>query len=59
MTKKDTSSDDSESSSDLEDNIGYRGWLEDAKEANGEMWNKKYQKYINEGMSEDQAKEKR
>lgn len=45
-------------SSDLEDNAAYQDWLEEAKETTEGMWNTKYQKYLNEGMSEDEAKEK-
>mgnify|MGYP000017118239 CR=1 FL=1 len=45
-------------SSDLEDNPAYQDWLEEAKETTADMWNVKYQKYIDEGMSDDQAKEK-
>lgn len=48
--------DEGESSSELEDNIGYLDWLEEAKKATGELWNEKHQKYINEGMSEDDAR---
>ena len=32
--------------------------MEEAKETTQDMWNVKYQKYINEGMTEDQAGEK-
>ena len=52
------SSDEVESSSDLEDNTTYRYWLDEAKEATEDAWNVKYQKYINEGMSENEAKVK-
>ena len=52
------SSGEDESSSELEDNIAYRDWLEEAKETTGEIWNAKYEKYVGEGMSEDEAKEK-
>ena len=47
-----------ESSSELEDNTAYQDWLEEAKEATEEMRNAKYEKYVNEGMAELQAKEK-
>ena len=46
------------SSSDLEDNPTYQDWLEAAKEDTEDIWKPKYEKYINEGMSEDQAREK-
>ena len=46
------------SSSDLEDNPTYQDWLEEAKEDTEDIWKPKYEKYINEGMSEDQAREK-
>ena len=52
------SEDEEQSSSDLEDNAAYQDWLEEAKGTTGDMWNTKYEKYINEGMSEDQASEK-
>ncbi len=52
------SDEDEESSSELEDNVAYRDWLDEAKEATDEQWNIKYEKYTNEGMNEDQAKEK-
>ena len=52
------SEDEEQSSSDLEDNACYQDWMEEAKETTQDMWNMKYQKYINEGMSEDQAGEK-
>lgn len=47
-----------QSSSDLEDNAAYQDWLEEAKGTTEDMWNVKYEKYINQGMSEDQASEK-
>lgn len=50
--------DDDESSTELEDNITYQDWLEEAKEINEELWNAKFQKYVNEGTSEEQAKDK-
>ena len=43
---------------DLEDNPTYQEWHDQAKEATREMWNDKYEKYMNEGMSEELAKEK-
>ncbi len=43
------SSDEDESSSELEDNPTYQDWLEEAKEATGEMWNVKEQKRNLEG----------
>ncbi len=52
------SEEDEESSSELEDNVAYRDWLEEAKEAIDEQWNNKYEKYTSEGMNEDQAREK-
>ncbi len=56
--ENDPSSDEDESSSELEDNIAYLDWLEEAKEATNTQWNDKYEKYTNEGMSEDEAKDK-
>ena len=53
-----SSADEDDSSSGVEDNVTYQYWLEEAKEATNEMWSQKYDKYVNEGMSEDQAKEK-
>ena len=58
MCPKDESEDEEQSSSDLEDNACYQDWLEEAKETIQDTWNVKYQKYINEGMTEDQAGEK-
>ena len=52
------SEDEEQSSSDLEDNACYQDWLEEAKETIQDTWNVKYQKYISEGMTEDQAGEK-
>ena len=50
---------DSESdSSDLEDNATYREWADQAKEASKDLWNEKYQKYIEEGMDDQRAKDK-
>ena len=46
------------SSSDLEDNPTYQDWLEEAKADTEDIWKLKYEKYINEGMSEHQAREK-
>jgi hypothetical protein len=54
----DEESDEDEPSSDLEDNVAYQDWLQEAKEATNAMWSKKYEKYVNEGLNEDQAKEK-
>ena len=56
--ENDDSSDEDECSSELEDNATYQDWLEEAKGATEEMWTEKYEKYLNENMSEDQAKEK-
>ena len=52
------SSEKDESSSELEDNVTYQDWLEEAREATEEMRNVKTEKYIDEGMDEDQAKDK-
>ncbi len=43
---------------DLEDNASFQDWARDAREATEEMRSEKYQKYIEEGMSEDQARDK-
>ncbi len=56
--ENDLSSDEDEPSSELEDNIAYLDWLEEGKEATNKQWNEKYEKYTNEGMSEDEAKDK-
>tara|TARA_B110000881_G_C18536147_1_gene495903 strand:+ start:135 stop:872 length:738 start_codon:yes stop_codon:yes gene_type:complete len=47
-----------ENSSELEDNVTYRNWMEEVKGTTDEMWKIKYKKYIDEDMSESQAKEK-
>lgn len=47
-----------ESTSDLEDNHTFNDWLQEAKDSIHEMWNTKFEKYTNEGMSEDDAKTK-
>ena len=52
------SSNENESSSDLEDNTAYQDWLKEAMESTEEMWSGKYEKYVNGGMREDEAKEK-
>ncbi len=49
---------DEESSDELDDNAAYKEWFTLAKETTEEMRTKKYDKYINEGMEEDRAKEK-
>ena len=46
------------SSSELEDNIAYQDWLKEAKEATKDMWNEKHEKYIDNGMDEDEAEDK-
>ena len=51
-------SSEDESSSDLEDNPIFQYWLEEAKEATNDKRNEKYEKYIDEGMSEEDALEK-
>ena len=43
---------------DLEDNASFQDWAHDAREATEEIRTEKYQKYINEGMTEDQARDK-
>ena len=52
------SSENEDSDSDLEDNTMYQLWLQQSKETVHEMWNMKYEKYINQGMSESDAKAK-
>ena len=42
----------------MEDNTAYQDWLEAAKDATEDMWNEKYNKYIESGMDEDQAEDK-
>lgn len=56
--ENDDPSDQDESSSELEDNVTYQDWLEEAKGATEEMWTEKYEKYLNENMGRVQAKEK-
>ncbi|XP_063970141.1 dentin matrix acidic phosphoprotein 1-like [Lytechinus pictus] len=43
---------------ETEDNLAYRGWLEQAMTATKDLRDEKYQKYISEGMEEEDAKEK-
>ena len=57
-SETDDSEMEDEDGTELEDNVVYRDWLEEAKETTDDMWRMKYEKYINEGMSEQQAKEK-
>jgi len=52
------STDEDDPSSDLEDNATFRDWLDEAKDTTKKPWRVKYEKYINEGMDADQAKEK-
>ena len=54
----DDSANEDETSSDLEDNVAYQDWMEEAMESTGEIRNEKYEKYVSEGMQEDQAKQK-
>ena len=56
--ESDESPEEDESSSELEDNVTYLDWLDEAKEVTEEMRNGKREKYIDEGMDEDQAKDK-
>ena len=59
--ERDESQEESESqdsSHELEDNEVYRGWYDEAVKANEEARNQKYLKYIREGDSEDNAREK-
>jgi len=56
--ENDETTDTDDSSSDLEDNVGYRDWLEEALEASDQMWREKYQKYVYEGITDEEAKEK-
>ena len=50
--------DNIESEVELEDNPALQDWLELAKAGTDEMRADKYEKYVNEGMSEEEAKEK-
>ena len=52
------SSEDEVSSDDLEDNLAYQEWYDQAMQAAEEKRAEKYEKYINQGMDEDEAKEK-
>ena len=57
--EKETSNDEEEEeSSDLEDNVAYMDWLSEAKSATNDMWSEKYEKYVQTGMSEEDAREK-
>ena len=47
-----------EDSSDLEDNAAYQDWMAEARETQRGMTDEKYDKYVNEGMDEDQARQK-
>ena len=49
---------DTEYSSDLEDNAAFQDWLDDAKETTNDAWTEKYEKYIQEGLSKGDAREK-
>ena len=42
----------------MEDNVTFQYWLKEARESNTDAWREKYDRYINEGMDEDQAREK-
>ena len=56
-SEEDTS--DSEMSGDeFEDNLAYQDWYQEAIEETQMMRNEKIQKYINQGMDEEEAKEK-
>ena len=56
---KDSDGSDGEmSSDDLEDNGVYREWFDQAVEANHQSRTEKYEKYINDGMPGDRAREK-
>ena len=51
-------SSDEEISDELEDNATYQEWYAQAMEATEEMRAEKYEKYIAEGLDQEQAKEK-
>ena len=55
---EDDSSEGEMSSDDLEDNPAYQAWYEQAMQATEEKRAKKYEKYINQNMTEEEAKEK-
>ena len=55
----DTKGSDAEmSSDDLEDNDVYRGWYDQALEASQQSRTEKFEKYLNDDMPEDRAREK-
>ena len=54
----DDSSEEEMSSDDLEDNPAYQAWYEQAMEATEGKRAEKYEKYINQNMNEEEAKEK-
>ena len=56
--ENDGESSEDEVSSDLEDNLAYQEWYDQAMQATEEKRAEKYEKYINQGMDEDEAKEK-
>ena len=49
---------ESSSSDELEDNEAYREWYEGAKDATEDMRREKYEKYVEEGMDPEMAREK-
>ena len=51
-------SEDESMSSDLEDNSAFRDWLSEAKEATSGTREEKIQKYVNEGLTEEDANDK-
>ena len=52
------SSDDDTSSDELEDNAAYRDWFKQANDATSDTRKEKYEKYIQEGIDEENAIDK-
>ena len=52
------STEDEMSSDELEDNLTYQEWYEQAMQATEEKGTEKYEKYINQGMDDEEANEK-
>ena len=53
-----SNSEEEMSSDELEDNVAYRKWHAEAIDATSDAWTDKYEKYIQAGMNEKDAKEK-
>ena len=56
--EEDETSNEEMSSVEYEDNAAYQAWYQHALEETQDMRNEKFQKYVNQGMDEERAKEK-